>query len=271
MILSISTYLDYTLAAPSDLLLQIEAAPMADQVLLSAGIGLSPVEHFKRLPGEDGIGDRIWMRATGRLICDYRSRLDINRVTPDLHPILAMPLHALPGEAVRYLFPSRYCPSDEFQTFVTTEFGSLSGGARIAAMRDWITRSFAYSTGSSTSQTTARETFVQRAGICRDFSHMLITLARASAIPARMVSVYAPEIDPMDFHAVVEVWLEGGWYLTDPTGMAHMAQVARIAVGRDAADIAFLTSFGQVTLNALSIRVSADQPATGTASSRSPG
>lgn len=261
MILTVSTHLDYFLSAPSDVLLHIEAAPMVDQVLLSAGIGLSPVDHFSRVAGEDGIGERIWMRAANRLICDYAARIEITRAAPDLTPIAAMNLHALPAETVRYLFPSRYCPSDEFQTFVTAEFGNLSGGARVAAMRDWIIRSFAYRPGSSTSQTTARETFVHRAGICRDFAHMLITLARASAIPARMVSVYAPLIDPQDFHAVVEVWLDGGWHLTDPTGMADMTQVARIAVGRDASDISFLTSFGQVTLNALNVRVSSDHPA----------
>jgi transglutaminase-like putative cysteine protease len=259
--LSISAHLDYTLVQPSDLLLQIEAAPMADQQLLTAGIGISPVEHFQRLPGEDGIGDRIWMRAENRLICDYNSRIEVTRAAQDLAAKEATPLTALPADTVRYLFASRYCPSDEFQSFVAAEFGTLTGGARVAAMRDWIARTFAYIPGSSSSRTTARETFVHREGICRDFAHMLITLARASAIPARMVSVYAPGIEPMDFHAVTEVWLDGGWYLADATGMADMAQVARIAVGRDAADIAFLTSFGPVTLNALWVNVSLDPPA----------
>jgi transglutaminase-like putative cysteine protease len=248
MILTVTVHLDYRLVTPSDVLLQLEAAPMADQVLLNAGIGLSPVDNFTRISGEDGIGDRIWMTVRDRLICDYQATVEIDRAAPDLRLIEAVPLHALPGDIVHYLFPSRYCPSDEFQGFVTAEFGELSGGARIAAMRDWIERSFSYVPGSSTAQTTARETFVQRQGICRDFAHMLITLARASAIPARMVSVFAPGITPQDFHAVAEVWLDGGWHLVDPTGMARMDSVARIAAGRDAADIAFMNCFGRVEM-----------------------
>src|SRR5690606_35299724 len=208
----------------------------------------SPVEHFARVQGEEGIGDRIWLHAGNRLICDYSARVRIDRQTPDIATLRAVPLHTLPGGAVRYLLASRYCPSDEFQNFVTAEFGHLQGGARVAAMRDWINTSFAYVSGSSTSQTTALHTFVQRQGICRDFAHVMITLARASAIPARMASVYAADVQPQDFHAVAEVYLEGGWHLVDATGMAQADAMARIGVGRDAADVAFMTSYGQAFL-----------------------
>lgn len=154
--------------------------------------------------------------------------------------------HLLPGDTVRYLMPSRFCPSDEFQTFVSAEFGTFEGGARIAAMKDWINRSFTYAPGSSNAQTTALETFVQRRGVCRDFAHVMITLARASAIPARFASVYAPGVTPQDFHAVAEIYLGGTWHLVDATGMAPADTIARIGVGMDAAEVAFLSAFGRI-------------------------
>ncbi len=253
MFLTVTAHLDYALAAPADVLLQIEAAPMPDQRLVRASIGLSPVDNFVRIPGEDGVGERMWMRAQDRLICEYQAVVEVDRPMVDLDRLAAVPLHGLSAAEVRYLFPSRYCPSDEFQSFVTAEFGHLEGGAKIVAMRDWIERSFAYTLGSSTAQTTARDTFVHREGVCRDFAHMLITLARASAIPARMASVFALGVEPQDFHAVAEVWLDGGWHLVDPTGMAQTDQMARIAVGRDAADVSFMTCFGRVEMLAQNV------------------
>ena len=72
-----------------------------------------------------------------------------------------------------------------------------------------------------------------------------MTLARASTIPARFVSCYAPGVTPPDFHAVADVFLDGAWHLVDPTGMAPADTIARIGVGADAADVAFLNVFGQ--------------------------
>jgi transglutaminase-like putative cysteine protease len=100
------------------------------------------------------------------------------------------------------------------------------------------------------------DAYVTREGVCRDFAHVLVALARASTIPARFVSVYAPDVVPQDFHAVAEVFLGGAWHLVDATGMAEAADMAKIGVGRDAADVSFLTSYGQASLVALRVEVS---------------
>lgn len=255
MILGISAHLDYLLAQPTDVLLQLEVAPLPGQTLIAAQIDLSLTDHFARVAAEDDIGDRLLVRMHDRLVCDYRSTVNIDRALPDLGRLDAVPVHLLPGETVKYLMSSRYCPSDEFQSFVAAEFGTLNGGARIAQMRDWIEDKFAYVPGSSNAQTTALDTFVQRQGICRDFAHVLITLARASAVPARMASVYAPGIEPEDFHAVAEVYLDDAWHLVDPTGMARADEMALIGVGRDAADVAFMTTYGRADLNAQRVQV----------------
>ncbi|MCA8882949.1 MAG: transglutaminase family protein [Rhodobacteraceae bacterium] len=255
MILEIMTKLDYTLPKPCDLLMQLEVAEMHDQTVLSAKLETNETEHFATVPAEDRIGTRTWLRASERLTISYQARVQVDRAPQDISKLAAVPPHLLPGEVVKYLMASRYCPSDQFLAFTDAEFGHLKGGARIAAMRDWIERAFAYVPGVSNSKTTGLDTFVQRQGICRDFAHVLITLARASAIPARMVSAYGIGVEPQDFHALVDVYLDGSWYPVDPTGMVAPGGLARIGVGRDAADISFLTAYGALNLETQSVDV----------------
>ncbi|MBV7257757.1 transglutaminase family protein [Pacificimonas sp. WHA3] len=255
MKLKINVHLDYLLNAPADLLLQIEAASMADQHIDRARIDVPGDGHFARISGEEGIGERIWLHREGQFTADYSAIVDVSRAVNDCRVMEQMPVHQLPGDTVKYLMGSRYCPANAFQSFVSAEFGTLSGGARIMAMRDWIEDSFTYTPGASNADTTARDTFVQRQGICRDYAHVLITMARASAIPARMASVYAIGVEPQDFHAVAEVYLGGSWQLVDPTGMAPVDGIARIGVGRDAADISFMTVYGRASLQAQTVQV----------------
>ncbi|WP_292289455.1 transglutaminase family protein [Marivita sp.] len=258
MILNIDVHLQYQLSAPTDLLLQIEAADLADQTLLEANIDFSEVSHVARVAADEGLGERIWLRADGLFRCDYTARVALDRPVPDLTALDAVPPHLLPGDTVRYLMPSRYCPSDEFQTFAAAEFGHLEGGAKVVAMRDWISNAFSYVPGVSNAQTTALDSFVQRQGICRDYAHVMVTLARAATLPARFASVYAPGVTPPDFHAVAEVFLDGTWHLVDPTGMAPTDTIARIGVGADAADVAFLNVFGQADFVAQNVAIRVD-------------
>jgi len=257
MKLSIRVQLDYTFAEPTDILLQVEAAIIPEQRILDAHIELTPWGEFARVAAHDQIGERICLRVDGRLVVDYRATVAIDRIVNDNLDLPKVPIHQLPGEAVEYLMPSRYCPSDQFQTFVDAEFRDTEGGARVIATRDWIHDNFTYVSGSSDSATTALETFVKRQGVCRDYAHVMITLARASGIPARIASVYALGIDPQDFHAVAEVFVGGEWHLVDATGMAREGAMAKIGIGRDAADVAFLTAYGQAVMNGQSVLVEA--------------
>ena len=256
MILDINVHLHYHLAQPTDLLLQVEAADGAGQQLVRANINLSETECFSRVTAEQDLGERIWLRGDGDFLCDYSARIGIHRPVPELGSLEGVAPHLLPADTVRYLMPSRYCPCDELQAFASAEFGQFSGGARIVAMRDWIGDKFQYVVGSSTGQTTALDTFVQRQGICRDFAHVMICLARASAIPARFASVYAPGVTPPDFHAMAEVFLDNAWHLVDATGMAQPDATAIIGVGLDAAEVAFLSSYGPMRLISQSVDVS---------------
>ncbi|MGJ0239512.1 transglutaminase-like domain-containing protein [Novosphingobium fluoreni] len=255
MKLAISTELDYDVPEDADLLLQLEAAIIPEQRVISAHIDLPPVQHFARIPGHDTIGDRLWLRMQGHLRVRYNAVVEINRLTADIASLRAVPPHRLPGETIEYILPSRYCDSDEFQPIVAELFGHLEGGARIAAMQDWIYRHITYEAGSSTSSTEAMDTYNGRRGVCRDFAHLMITMARASAIPARFCSVYGLGVEPQDFHAVAEVFLDNTWYMVDATGMSSPDMMAKIGVGRDAADVSFLTSFGDVQYRNQSVKV----------------
>ena len=236
---------------PTDVLLQFEAALIPEQDLAGTATKLSSSPHVARIPATDDIGERVWVRAEGRFEVDYKAEATIDRLASPLDQLAQLPLTELPGETVPYLFDSRYCPADRFQSFVSSEFSSATGGSLIAASRAWIADKFEYVPGSSTSTTDALDSFVERRGICRDYAHMVITFARAAGIPARFVSAYAPGVTPPDFHALAEVFLEdpstpdgGAWYLVDATGMSEPDEVVKIGVGRDAADVSFLTSFG---------------------------
>lgn len=255
MKLAIRTEIDYEFEQPTDVLLQLEAAFIPEQQVEHAHIDLPPVEHFARVPGHDLIGDRIWLRVQGNLKAVYDGVVSVDRMTADCAQLAAVPPHLLPGETTQYLMPSRYCPSDEFQNLVQSEFGDLQGGARVMAMSDWISANIAYAPGSSTAFTGAMQTYVARRGVCRDFAHLMITMTRASTIPARFASVYGLGVEPQDFHAVAEVFLDGTWYLIDPTGMSRSEAMAKIGVGRDAADVSFLTSYGPARMNSQSVDV----------------
>lgn len=251
MPISIDTRFSFHLPQVTDILLQFEAAAIPEQELLSTNTELTRSEHCAWVPAQDDIGERIWVRAKGQFDVTYRAEVDLKRQLADLSSLHRLAPHDMPGEAVQYLFDSRYCAADRFQTFVDEEFSGTDGGARITAIRDWIADKFTYSPGASGPQTTALDTLIERRGICRDYAHVMVALARASTIPARYVACYAPGVEPPDFHAVAEVFLndpetEGGgtWQLVDATGMADPAQTVKIGVGRDAADVSFLTSFG---------------------------
>lgn len=240
----------FTFAEPTSALLQFEAASTPGQDVIHSATRVTSVKREKRVAAQDGIGERIWVFGSGRIEVQYEAEVHTRRTINPLEDLAALPPYKLSAEAVPYLLDSRYCRSDEYQGLAAAEFSGTEGGARIAAIRDWIHDHFTYRPGASDASTDATESFIAREGICRDYSHVLVMLARASSIPARYVACYAPGVTPQDFHAVAEVFLadpggdSGSWHLVDATGMADLANAVRIGVGRDAADVSFVTSFG---------------------------
>lgn len=146
------------------------------------------------------------------------------------------------ADLIRYTRPSRYAQSDSLGPTAAAEFAGIE--APIDLLDDvssWVGTRLAYVGGSSLPTDGAARTLLAREGVCRDFAHLVIALLRGLNIPARLVSVYAPGLDPMDFHAVAEAWVDGAWRVVDATTLAPRQSLVRIATGRDAADTAFLT------------------------------
>ena len=145
---------------------------------------------------------------------------------------------------MRYRRPSRYCESDTPGPTARAEFGGLAGRELLAAVSSWVGSRLAYVPGASAPTDGAVQTLLDRQGVCRDYAHLVIALLRALDVPARLVSVYAPGLSPMDFHAVAEACVDGAWHVVDATTLAPRSTLLRIATGRDACDTAFLTSHG---------------------------
>lgn len=248
MNLSIDVRLRYRLPEPATMLLQIEAAGNhSGQRVKSSELTIGGYAAPRRVGGHRGIGERIWLPGCTGLVLTYRAEVLSTRPDPALALLgdaCSNGLSTLPPGIEEYLFPSCYCPLTPFLDLAGTRFCGASDGAKAAQMVEFIAAEFAYDPAASNAHTTAAESFALRAGVCRDYAHVLIAMARAANIPARIASVYAPRAQPPDFHAVAQVWLDGAWRFADPTGMAAAHELAVIGVGRDAADVAFLTTFG---------------------------
>lgn len=240
MRLQIDVTMDYQLTGHDSVLLTLEAAHTEGQSVLESALDVEgAVLHGIDCDGM--LGRRIWAHVTSdRMKLRYRALVDVTRAGVALEGLAATPMPDLPGDVVSYLRPSRFCQSDLLTEFAAQQFGDLDGGARIAAIADWAKSEISYVPGSSTATTTAVDSFVARQGVCRDFAHLVCSLARASNIPARYTSVYGVDVNPPDFHAVAEVWLNGAWHLVDATGMSSAGGLVVIGSGRDASDVAFM-------------------------------
>ncbi|HEX3089051.1 MAG TPA: transglutaminase family protein [Ilumatobacteraceae bacterium] len=170
----------------------------------------------------------------GSLTVDYRA------IVQRTEPSAPVPTVAERLFAVR---PSRYCPSDLLEAFAEAELNMPDDPAdRGRMIGDWVYGRLRYEPGASGPFDTAVDTLLAGRGVCRDFAHLTVALCRTVGVPARLASVYAPGVSPMDFHAVAEVASGNRWELVDATRLAPRQSLVRIATGRDAGDTAFSTT-----------------------------
>ena len=240
MQITIDVSLEYELGLARTALLSLEAAPIESQSVIKSQLDVTNAS-LRRIDGEAGFGNRVWASFNSSTMqLSYRAKVAVSREPVRLEGLSATPLVDLPGDKISYLRPSRYCQSDQFESFTARHFGHFDGGDKVAAIRNWIRSELEYAPGHSDSVTTVLETFASRKGVCRDFAHLMCTLTRAAHVPARYVAAYGSRVEPPDFHAVVEVWLDDQWHLVDPSGMCAANELVVIGVGRDAADVPFM-------------------------------
>jgi transglutaminase-like putative cysteine protease len=247
---TVTAHLEADVADRPLLALQVAVAGPVPDERLDVSLDGAPLP-VREIDGGHGGRVHLLDAPTGHLVIDYIARVDGVRDVP----------HGGDSDLLEYRRPSRYCPSDKLLATAATEFGGIDDdGELVTAVTAWVHRRLVYTSGSSGPTDDAVDTLLLGAGVCRDYAHLVLSLLRARDVPARLAAVYAPGLDPMDFHAVVEAWVDGAWRLVDATGLAPRPSLLRIATGRDAADTAFLTSHcGTVTLTELTVTATVDE------------
>ena len=259
---TVETVLEYQVKAPTHFCFNIEAAHWPTQKIVSERLAVSSGVAMHSFTDEAS-GNRFirFDAPPGPLLVNYKADVEVYSEQVD-ERLPESPVGEVPDEIFHYLMPTRYCESDVLASAAQQMFGNeVPGIARVRKIVKWIHDSIVYQPGSTNSTTTAQEVFVQRAGVCRDFAHLGITLCRALNIPARIVVGYVWfDEPPQDFHATFEAWIGGRWVLFDPTGMAPVDRLVRIGTGRDAKDVAFSTFFGAVDMTRMEIQVLEHEP-----------
>jgi len=211
----------------------------------------------------DGAGNRCHRVVVpdGPTELEFRARVRVGALPDPIdEDAREIPPGELPSEVLVYTMPSRYCLSDELAPEAYRRFGHLEPGwARVQAIFDDVHSHVSFRYGVTTSMSTAADVFRSAEGVCRDYTHLATSFCRAMNIPARYVMGYIPDIGippsdaPMDFCAWTEVFLTGGWHTFDARLNVRRIGRVPIARGRDAVDVAILTSFGQLELHSFDV------------------
>nr|ABP43687.1 transglutaminase domain protein [Mycolicibacterium gilvum PYR-GCK] len=247
--------LDVEITDPTTLEFQIAVAPQPGaEVTESLSFVLDgreiPLSEIHEISGDHGNRIHKLEAPVGNLKVSYSATV-IGQADPA--PVRDLDLST-------YLRPSRYAEADKFFGFAGTEFGDIADSATILEkISSWVGARLNYVPGSSDPIDGAADTLLAGSGVCRDYAHLVVALLRAVNVPARLVSVYAPGCQPMDFHAVAEAFVDGQWRVVDATLLAPRQSLVRIATGRDAADTAWLDNHkGQITVNNMEVFATVD-------------
>ena len=142
-------------------------------------------------------------------------------------------LEALPVETLVYLLGSRYCETDRLSNMAWSRFGRVpKGWPLVQAICDFVHDRITFGYEHANPMKTAWDAYSERRGVCRDFAHLAVTLCRCMNVPARYCTGY----------------LGDRWHTFD--ARHNRPRIGRIlmARGRDATDVAIVTSFGPCTL-----------------------
>lgn len=160
----------------------------------------------------------------------------------------------LPDETLPYLLTSRYCEVDKLSNIAWDLFGQTPPGwERAQAICTWAHHHITFGYQFADPTKSAWDVYQDRRGVCRDYSHLAITMFRCMGIPARYATGYmgdfgVPVVLPMDFSGWFEAYLGDRWYTFDARHNVQRIGRVVMATGRDAADVALTTNFGRAIL-----------------------
>lgn len=254
--------ISYDLAAPTDMVLLLHVRPELEPALLAPQV----LRHNAGVEAESFI-DAFGNHATrlhapaGTLVLTLDSLCENSGELDDFEPDAAQAEVAdLPPEALPFLMPSRYCEADRLGAFAWSRFGHIAPGwARVQAVCDYVHGHLRFNYKLARPTRTAVEAWEEGVGVCRDFTHLAITLCRCLNIPARYATGYLGDIGvprdpaPMDFSAWFEVYLGGRWFTFDARHNQRRIGRLVMARGRDAADCALVTTFGPHVLRTFKV------------------
>jgi transglutaminase-like putative cysteine protease/predicted glutamine amidotransferase len=263
----------FNVPVPVAAVFQVEPQDEARQLVLTHSLSFLPAAEHTTY--QDTFGNRCSRLdvAPGPFSLRYDAIVQVPRVLDDVDVDAPEdPVQDLPSEVLLYLLPSRFCVSDVLAEEAIRRFGGLAPGwRRVQAIVDGVNSHLTFGYGDSSPTYTAADAFAAGKGVCRDFAHLAISFCRALNIPARYVFGYIPDLDlpidpaPMDFAAWMEVWLGGRWWTFDPRNNAHRSGRIVIGRGRDAVDVAMVTTYGLVELVDMKVWSDVVIPRTGVA------
>jgi transglutaminase-like putative cysteine protease len=264
MIFKIFSELQYEVYSPTTFIFSIQASRSQSQLIIEESLLTNPELSTEEIAGIDGASRFIRLKADGnsKFTISYQAKVDIDYNTIHQRRLSqAVPVSKLDDDVMPYLFPSRYCQSDKLQKLAIKEFGNIATAyGKVAAITEWIYNNVEYTSGTTNSSTSAFDTLTERVGVCRDFAHLGIALCRALTIPARYFTGYAYNLNPPDFHACFEAFIGGEWLFFDPTKLVPVNGLVKIANGRDAADAAVASIFGNAQCTSMIVLCECNDP-----------
>jgi transglutaminase-like putative cysteine protease len=243
--------------AQTSMLLQLNVHPSREADLRSLDM-IKSDPHLAMSAYLDLFGNRVTRVEVPPGLVTFSNRFIIHDSgEPDEAPpdTALTPIGRLPDDVLLFLVSSRYCDSDNLANFAWSMFGGIAGGyQRVQAICDFVHSKIRFSYPDARATRCAGDSMREGIGVCRDFAHLAVALCRCMNIPARYCTGYLGDIgvpvdiNPMDFSAWFEVFLDGRWYTMD--ARHNHPRIGRIVMGRgrDAADVAISTAFGVANL-----------------------
>ena len=262
MLIRIGYEIAFDVPAPAPMVMVLGTRSEWDHLIRRPG-GLRvdpwvPVDHFL-----DGFGNRCarLVAPAGRFTLWDDAIVEDSGLPDEAAPHATQhPIPDLPTDVLPYLLASRYCEVDRLSDIAWELFGQTpEGWGRAAAICDWVHHHVTFGYEYARPTKSAYDVFEERRGVCRDFTHLAVTLCRCMNVPARYATGYLgdigvpPSASPMDFSGWFEVYLGGRWYAMD--ARHNTPRIGRIVMarGRDAVDVALTTSFGTTLLQKFAV------------------